>query len=252
MKPMGVGCLRFLFALLLIVGVIPLQAQHKHKQKRKKQNKAVAKFTISRNARPIPVEITSIEGDPIRKTGRVFKAGVGRLAEGSDLPCPDLKPEVKMRDSRQKAIAYQQTQIPQTTYEPPVQNDSVLSTPPIPPSTVSPEKPPKPVLRPLYFVFDEDELTQQDMETIRNAASYVQHGYKIVIEGHTDSYGNDFYNEQLSKRRAERIKKIMVQTTGISPDVITVKAYGETRPAVPNNSPESRRLNRRVEIKVVD
>jgi len=243
----------FILCLMLII-VLPLGAAAQQKKKRKKQSKAAANFTTSRYAY-VSGGAFLLEDDPIKKGRRLIKPGATRPAGGVDLPCPDLKPDVRISNSKARnTIVYQDT--PNLTYEPPPQEIA----PEMPamvqkenaPTTVSTVKPPKPVLRPLYFVFDEDELTQEDMETIRNAASYVQYGYKIIIEGHTDNFGSDFYNERLSKKRAERIKNIMVKTTGISEEAITVQAWGELRPAVPNNSPNSRQLNRRVEIKVVD
>ncbi len=243
----------FIFLLMFTV-LLPFSAEAQQKKKRKKQNKSAANFTTSRNARVQAVAF-SLEGDPIKKSGRVMKPGATRRAGGALMPCPDLKPDVRISSSKNPTlITYQGA--PNLTYEPPLQETvPELVMPPqkdTPPTTVSTGKPPKPTLRPLYFVFDEDELTKEDMETIRNAAAYVQHGYRIVIEGHTDSFGSDFYNERLSKKRAERIKAIMMQMTGINEDAVIVKAYGESYPAVPNSSPDSRQLNRRVEIKVVD
>jgi outer membrane protein OmpA-like peptidoglycan-associated protein len=107
-----------------------------------------------------------------------------------------------------------------------------------------------PQLRPLYFVFDQDELTREDLQTIHTAARYARQGFAIVIEGHTDDLGSHTYNQQLSLKRAQRIREIMVQQTGLSADSIEVKALGEQFPAVPNASEAQRRLNRRVEIKV--
>lgn len=243
----------FTFLLLLVIA-LPFSAEAQQKKKRKKQSRSAANFTTSRHAYASKGSF-SLEDDPIKKSGRVMKPGATRPAGGASMPCPDLKPDVRLSTGKTTAlITYQGT--PDLTYEPPPQETvPELIMPPkqdITPTTVSTGKPPKPTMRPLYFVFDEDELTKEDMETIRNAATYVQHGYKIVIEGHTDSFGSDFYNERLSRKRAERIKAIMLKTTGISEEMVSVQAWGEARPAVSNSSPDSRQLNRRVEIKVVD
>lgn len=241
--------LTFLLCLLAATILFAFNAEAQKSKKRRKQNKAVSSFTTSRNARSL--SMFSLSDDPVKKSGRLFKPGATRPAGGSSLPCPDLKPDVRISSGKTtEAVAYSYQLPPDLTYEPPVQTNAVSEA--AAPTTVHAHKPPKPILRPLYFVFDEDELTQEDMETIRHAASYVQHGYKIVIEGHTDSFGDDAYNEKLARRRAERIKAIMMKTTGVSEEAITVLSYGETRPAVPNQSPQSRQLNRRVEIKVVD
>ncbi|MGO2281027.1 MULTISPECIES: OmpA family protein [Vibrio] len=67
----------------------------------------------------------------------------------------------------------------------------------------------------------------------------------LTIESHTDSVGSDAYNQKLSQRRGDALKDYFTNK-GISVDRITVKAYGETRPLVPNTSAENRATNRRV------
>jgi len=53
---------------------------------------------------------------------------------------------------------------------------------------------------------------------------------KAIIEGHTDSVGSAKYNLILSQKRAEAVKRILVEKFGISPDRLIAKGYGETRP----------------------
>lgn len=71
----------------------------------------------------------------------------------------------------------------------------------------------------------------------------------IVVEGHTDSTGSDAYNMQLSDRRANSVKLLLVQR-GVADYRITTIGYGESRPVATNNTPEGRQMNRRVEIRV--
>jgi outer membrane protein OmpA-like peptidoglycan-associated protein len=71
----------------------------------------------------------------------------------------------------------------------------------------------------------------------------------IVVEGHTDSTGSDTYNMQLSDRRANSVKRLLVQR-GVADYRITTIGYGESRPVATNNTPEGRQMNRRVEIRV--
>jgi outer membrane protein OmpA-like peptidoglycan-associated protein len=71
----------------------------------------------------------------------------------------------------------------------------------------------------------------------------------IVVEGHTDSTGSDAYNMQLSERRANSVKRLLVQR-GVADYRITTIGYGESRPVATNNTPEGRQMNRRVEIRV--
>ncbi len=70
---------------------------------------------------------------------------------------------------------------------------------------------------------------------------------RLSIEGHTDSRGDNDYNLELSRLRAEAVKSYLVQG-GISADRVTAIGYGETRPLTSNNTAEGRLKNRRVEL----
>ena len=71
---------------------------------------------------------------------------------------------------------------------------------------------------------------------------------KLIIEGHTDSDGDDKANQILSERRADAVGKFLVDGYPfITPAMIEVRGYGETQPIVPNNTPENKKLNRRIE-----
>jgi outer membrane protein OmpA-like peptidoglycan-associated protein len=71
----------------------------------------------------------------------------------------------------------------------------------------------------------------------------------IQVEGHTDSTGSESYNMDLSSRRAEAVKNLLVQK-GVEPSRILTIAYGESKPIASNDSDYGRAKNRRVEIKV--
>ncbi|HZP47164.1 MAG TPA: OmpA family protein [Vicinamibacterales bacterium] len=70
---------------------------------------------------------------------------------------------------------------------------------------------------------------------------------KLEIGGHTDSDGDAAKNLALSESRAAAIKKLMVDQ-GIDAGRLTTKGYGATKPLAPNNSPENKANNRRVEF----
>jgi outer membrane protein OmpA-like peptidoglycan-associated protein len=69
-------------------------------------------------------------------------------------------------------------------------------------------------------------------------------GDTLEIEGHTDNVGSDAYNMALGQRRADAVKKYLVEQ-GIAPERLTAKSLGEGTPAVSNDTPENRKLNRR-------
>jgi len=74
---------------------------------------------------------------------------------------------------------------------------------------------------------------------------------KINIEGHTDSVGSAEYNLTLSRRRAESVKKALVEK-GIETSRIETKGYGETYPVADNQTASGRQQNRRVEVIIPD
>jgi outer membrane protein OmpA-like peptidoglycan-associated protein len=71
----------------------------------------------------------------------------------------------------------------------------------------------------------------------------------ILVEGHTDSSGSESYNMDLSQRRADSVKNLIVQR-GVSSARIETMPYGESMPIADNSTEFGRAMNRRVDIKV--
>lgn len=74
-------------------------------------------------------------------------------------------------------------------------------------------------------------------------------GLKLEVEGHTDSVGDDASNLTLSERRADSVRKFLLQNS-VPADTITSKGFGESMPAADNLTADGRRTNRRVELVV--
>ena len=73
----------------------------------------------------------------------------------------------------------------------------------------------------------------------------------VVIEGHTDSVGGEEYNIQLSQRRADSVRKALLDK-GIGADRIATKGYGKRFPVASNKNAAGRQFNRRVEVVVLN
>ncbi len=71
---------------------------------------------------------------------------------------------------------------------------------------------------------------------------------KILVEGHTDSVGNEYYNQRLSEDRAQSIIDYLTRVHGIETDRLSMQAFGESRPLESNASEAGRAKNRRVEF----
>ncbi|MEC7267225.1 MAG: DUF5723 family protein [Bacteroidota bacterium] len=73
--------------------------------------------------------------------------------------------------------------------------------------------------------------------------------FKLRIEGHTDDVGTESMNTILSQNRAQAVANYLIEK-GIEETRLEVEGYGETKPVVPNDSPENRAINRRVELTI--
>jgi len=71
----------------------------------------------------------------------------------------------------------------------------------------------------------------------------------FVIEGHTDLSGSPQHNQALSERRAEAVKRYLVDH-GIAADRLTTVGYGSSRPLTTDPSPTAQAINRRVTLVV--
>lgn len=75
--------------------------------------------------------------------------------------------------------------------------------------------------------------------------------YLLSIYGHTDNKGDDKMNMELSQRRAESVKKYLLDKGIPENRIVESKGFGETMPVATNDTAEGRAKNRRVEFKVV-
>ncbi|MGD8230424.1 OmpA family protein [Vibrio sp. TRT 1302] len=73
---------------------------------------------------------------------------------------------------------------------------------------------------------------------------------KVELIGHTDAEGTDEYNQTLSENRARSVA-MWLEGMGILPEQIEAKGEGASKPITSNMTPESRALNRRVEMRLL-
>lgn len=73
---------------------------------------------------------------------------------------------------------------------------------------------------------------------------------KISIEGHTDSIGDERYNERLSTKRAEAVRDYLIANMVIDAVRLEAIGYGESRPISSNDTEEGRAQNRRIDVAI--
>jgi outer membrane protein OmpA-like peptidoglycan-associated protein len=74
---------------------------------------------------------------------------------------------------------------------------------------------------------------------------------RIEVSGHTDNVGSASLNKRLSRSRAQSVKSYL-ESQGVDAGRIEFEGYGFDRPIAPNETPEGRAANRRVEIEVIE
>jgi outer membrane protein OmpA-like peptidoglycan-associated protein len=75
-------------------------------------------------------------------------------------------------------------------------------------------------------------------------------GSTFVVAGHTDAVGSEPYNQDLSERRADTIKKVLTEEFGINGSDLVTVGYGKTKPKDPNAPMDP--VNRRVQVVNMD
>lgn len=105
------------------------------------------------------------------------------------------------------------------------------------------------VLNNIRFVQSKAELLPESDAELNHLWEYMREHptTEIELQGHTDNQGDFDLNLALSKQRVEAVKAFLV-SKGISPQRISGRGFGSTRPIANNNREETRRLNRRVEL----
>ncbi|OPY87971.1 MAG: Outer membrane porin F precursor [Smithella sp. PtaU1.Bin162] len=104
----------------------------------------------------------------------------------------------------------------------------------------------------VLFATNKDVIQKSCFKEIDSLAA-VMNKYpdlKVTIEGHTDDVGSAAYNKKLSQKRAEAVKKYLVNKKGIDAKRLTAKGFGEEKPIASNKTKEGRQKNRRVEAAV--
>ncbi len=104
----------------------------------------------------------------------------------------------------------------------------------------------------VFFTQNSTEIPVYANDMLASAASLMKShpNTAAVIEGHTDSVGDPFYNKLVSENRAAAVKNFLVGQ-GIAVSRLSVSGFGSEKPIENNSTPEGRSKNRRVVIRLV-
>jgi OOP family OmpA-OmpF porin len=104
----------------------------------------------------------------------------------------------------------------------------------------------------VLFDFDKSNLKPEGIRELDDLVSKLKAvNLEVIIAiGHTDAIGGNGYNQALSVKRAESVKKYLV-SKGIEPNRIYTEGKGKSQPVADNKTDSGRAKNRRVELEVV-
>jgi outer membrane protein OmpA-like peptidoglycan-associated protein len=111
---------------------------------------------------------------------------------------------------------------------------------------------PKGVLKNLYFLQRQDVILPESIPELESIYAFLEKNpsAKIELQGHTDNQGDFNLNLELSRNRALAVKNFVIKK-GIDEKRISTRGFGGTRPIASNQTEETRRKNRRVELLVL-
>ncbi|MCP4311101.1 MAG: OmpA family protein, partial [Bacteroidetes bacterium] len=110
----------------------------------------------------------------------------------------------------------------------------------------------KVVLKNIYFETGKAVLRPESNEALDLVVRFLENNpdMKLEISGHTDNTGSLRINQKLSRERAKSVVTYLVGR-GIPDTMLVYEGYADTEPVAPNDNPEGREKNRRVEFKVL-
>ncbi|WP_225072957.1 OmpA family protein [Desulfuromonas sp. CSMB_57] len=132
----------------------------------------------------------------------------------------------------------------------PIAQPAAIASAPAPTAEIS-----RPATLALAIEFDANRaaIKPGHHQELRRAAEFVRKNptARVLIAGHTDAQGAAADNLALSQRRAESVRRYLMETFNLDGTRLVARGYGESRPIADNGTSAGRRRNRRVELSVL-
>lgn len=108
-------------------------------------------------------------------------------------------------------------------------------------------------LKNVFFDVNKWDLKPESKAELEKVVDFLKLNPTLKIEfgGHTDNSGDKAFNKTLSANRAKAVYDYVIAKGGIVANRIAYKGYGDSKPKVPNDTPENKAKNRRTELKVL-
>lgn len=114
-------------------------------------------------------------------------------------------------------------------------------------ATAVPHAQPESIALPVQFAFDSAQIlprARAQLDAMAEGIKLLPPATRVVIEGHTDATGTPQYNLQLSRQRAEAVKRYLVTEHGLDETQLSTVGFGPARPldGVDASRPDNRRV----------
>lgn len=109
------------------------------------------------------------------------------------------------------------------------------------------------VVREINFDVGSDRVPESFLPYLRKLTEYLRRGRplkKLTIYGYTDSQGGAVYNQDLSLRRANSVRAVLIERLGLDAGKVDTVGYGAANPVASNETAAGRSMNRRVEFTI--
>lgn len=105
----------------------------------------------------------------------------------------------------------------------------------------------------VHFKFNSYQLTPEAIASLDQLAAQIKDrdNFILEIQGFADWIGSDAYNNQLTQKRAEAVRRYLSEQHNIALFRTHILGFGEIRPVADNKTREGRAENRRVEIRLL-
>lgn len=193
------------------------------------------------------VELPSLPEEPTEAPVEEPPAEEPMVAEAPALPMVTSEPPPVVHPEEEVPVS---EPIPFLSELPPAEP---AEEPPSPAPVVAAVEP-APAIEPIiltdvYFDFDRYEIRADAMTVLEANASQLNrlNGWKLVIEGHCDERGTAQYNHVLGERRAQAVKRYLVDL-GVPPHQIEMVSYGKDKPFCAGQGKSCWQENRRAHL----
>lgn len=106
----------------------------------------------------------------------------------------------------------------------------------------------------IQFDYNSADIRPSSMPAVQELGKALSNaglkGSTFVVAGHTDAIGSEAYNQDLSERRADTIKRYLTEKFGLNGSDLVTVGYGKTKPKDPNAPMDP--INRRVQVVNMD